>query len=436
MSTKKTNKKNKNNNKNIKDYKVVGGLDYKRISVLFVDSVFNQATSNLDSRDPLNSPPNDFYSKKPRTSNLEQLKTPSKSNLSNDKEKSQKKPKTSYKPSSVEKNSTSKLNNSNDSFNQKKLVYNTSVKTIKRKNKYYNRNPKASQKNTNKTKKTYSSITKKYKAKLESEKEKKYYQERVKLLENRIVALKNHQEEMHRKMLNNDVRQTYLEFKKKEKNDMKKTLLSYDIDKRNELDLRRKQIKGQKDNLNKNVKESMEKTRKIKMNVYQTLQKEKQLRLARKNENSQQWEQFGKDNINKIKKEREQAKKDELKKQKYHGKTIENFYMETCEDNINETNKLKNKLQKLEKLEEKYINDLNETRKVMNRNNSEEHYLFKKEAPPIRKLDLENRAFSNKNSHKNTQSMDDLNNYYNINEDDSDNDYDDKNIIRVGKTMK
>ena len=128
MSTKKS-------NKNTKNYKSIGGLDYKRISVLFVDSIFKQVSSSLDPKDPLNSNARDFYSKQPRKSSQEQLKTPSKKNIPDEIDEFQNKPKTNYKPSSVEKS-----NNYNNSDNQKKLIYNTSAKSIERKKKDKNKN--------------------------------------------------------------------------------------------------------------------------------------------------------------------------------------------------------------------------------------------------------------------------------------------------------
>jgi hypothetical protein len=279
-------------------------------------------------------------------------------------------------------------------------------------------------------KKTYSSISKNYKAKMESEKEKKLYKEKVRLLENRILALKYHQEEIHRKKLYNDVRQTYLDLKKKEKSDMKQALISYDIDKKNELDLKRKQIRDQKNSLNKYLKESKENEKITKMEDYQNLQKERKVVLARINQNNSQYEKYGKGNFNKIKKEREQIKQIGLKKQKSLGKKIDNYYFVTCEDNKHETNNLKTKLKKLEKLEIKYMNSLNKARKDMFGNNLEGNVLFKREAIPVQKLDLDkqfeimpysiNVKDSNKKNNRNANVSEDIHNKNNINENKND----------------
>ena len=211
---------------------------------------------------------------------------------------------------------------------------------------------------------------------------------------------------------------------------MKQTLISCDKDKKNELDLKRKQIRDQKNSLNKNLKESKENEKITKMTVYQNFQKEKKVILARINQNNSQYEKYGKENFNKIKKEREQNKQNELKRHKTIGKKIDNYYYETCEDNKHETNNLKSKLKKLEKLEIKYMNSLNKARKDMFGNNYEGHVLFKREVIPVQKLDLDkqfeimpysiNVKDSNKKNNKTTNLSVDIPNKININENKND----------------
>jgi len=431
-------------NKKTKDYKVIGGLDYKRISVLFVDSIFEQASQNVGAKDPLNSNIMEYY---PNQEKIKELKAPTKGDSSHPKKKElpkaneKKIPKSNYKHASAEKINLFRYNN-NYYFqnNPQKLSYNTSLKNIDRKNNdTVKSNKKINKRNVNKGLKTHSSINRNFKAKMESEKEIKYYQEKLRLLENRISALKNHNEELNRKIANDDVRQAYLEKKIKEKNDMKQALISNDISKKNELDLLKKQIKGQKDNRNKNMRESIEKSKIGKMKVYQDLQKQKQLAKSKITENNRLYRNYGKSNINRIKLEREEAKKNELKKQRNHGKTIDHYYLETCEDNKQKAINLKNKIKKLEKLEMKYMNNLNKTRKGFNRNNSE-HYLYKKEMIPVGKLDfekeLDNRPLSRtlyKMNNKYTKSMDNLNRYCKVQEDENISDNEIEETIKINK---
>ena len=391
-------------------------LDYKRISVTFVDSVFNQINLTGDQKDPLNSTAKVFYSREPKKNIQEKPKTPVKQNQKPENLEIPKKSDINTNTINIEKSDKFKklkINNYNNSYKQKKLAYNSSVKNKNKSNKPLNNNNiKPNIRDLNKGKKTYSSINENYKAKLESEKEKKLYQEKVKMLENRIFTLKNHEDEIHRRMHYNDIRQTYLNQKRKEKNDMKQALLSYDIDKRNELDFRRKAIKGQKNSLNKHLKESIEKAKITKMKDYENMQKEKRLALSIIKENNNKFLKYGKKNVKKIQREREQIKQNEINKQQNFGKTNNSYYLETCEDNKNETNKLKNKLKMLEKLEIKYMNSLNKTRQGMLRTNSEGVYFYKKDMGPIQKLDLEKNLNENqkfKRNNKINTSVDNLN---------------------------
>ena len=433
-------------NNNNKEEKIEPKIDYKRISLAFVDSIFSQINPSMQEKDPLNSTVKEFYSREPKKNIQEELKTPlkQKNNSENPEipkisENSEKKSNSGNKNKKNEKNATksstststiTKKNNYNNSYKQKKLLYNTSAKNIKKSNKPMNENNKnnnnkSKTRNLIKAKKIYFSINDNYKAKVESEKEKKLYQEKVRLLENRIFALKNHEDDIHRKMHYNDIRQTYLNQKKKEKNDMKQALLSYDIDKRNELDLKRKATRDQKCSLNKHLKESIEKSKITKIKNYENMQKEKKLALSIINANNNKLERYGKRNVKKIQKEREQIKRNELNKQKNMGKTADLYYLETCEDNKNETNKLKNKLKMLEKLEIKYMNSLNKTRQNMMRHNSEGLYFYKKDIAPITKLDLDkqiNNMTIYKRNHNKTTSVDNFNKHYKVDENENEND--------------
>ena len=87
---------------------------------------------------------------------------------------------------------------------------------------------------------------------------------------------------------------------------------------------------------------------------------------------------------------------------------MDNYYLESCEDNKHETDKLKDKVKKLEKLELKYINSINKSRQGMARYNSGGAYFIKNDIAPIKKLDLDeqldnkyNNKISNKNNKKN-----------------------------------
>ena len=231
-------------------------------------------------------------------------------------------------------------------------------------------------------------------------KKKEYIKKR--LLENRITALKNQENQMNKKKKSNEVRQKYLNKKKQEKNDFKQQLLSYDIDQRNALDSKRKEIKERKNQLDKELKQSMEKTKNYKMKNYKKLLNDKKIGLSIINENNQNFEKYGKNNVNKIKKERERTKKIEQMKHKKHGRSMDNYYVESCESNKQETDKLKDKIKKLEKMEDKYLNSINETRQGFLRNNSMGVY-YQRDMTPIKKLDLDKQIEDGKHIYKYNQ---------------------------------
>ena len=75
------------------------------------------------------------------------------------------------------------------------------------------------------------------------------------------------------------------------------------------------------------------------------------------------------------------------------------------------------------------MNSLNKTRQGLLRNNSQGYYIYKKDMTPITKLDLEQqmeKPFQNKEktlykkNQKNTSSVDNINKYYNKNENTND----------------
>ena len=375
--------------------------EFEKVSLMFVDSLFQDVETKInDEGDPLNIKRSSIQNReeqnqKPPSSSRQKIsqKASFDNKLPSTKSKNQ-----LHMHSSADKNSYNNSKKFNNNSSQRDLFtnykYNFSKNNTKKSSKGFNN--------------TYGVINEKYKAKQQSEKEKKLYQEKVRLLENRILALKNQEDDMNKKIQSNKVRQKYLDKKKKEKNDFKKTLLSYDIDKRNELDEKRKAIKEQKNQLNKDLQESIQKNKLSKMRNYQKLQKEKKMALTIIDRNNHNFEKYGKNNVVKIKKQRERVKQNEIKRHKKLGKSMDNFYLESCEDNKQETDKLKDKVKKLEQLELKYINSINKSRKGIARNNSGGTYFIKNEMAPIKKMDLDEQLDNkynikklNKNNKKN-----------------------------------
>jgi hypothetical protein len=422
---------NKNDNEKVED-----SSEYQKISLNFVDSIFNKA-SNIPKEDPLNGRKESvIFDKKIMIQQKSDLETPQKNDINNNQKitktsstKSSKKQ--NYKQNSTEKNTAVKnknLKSINKSSSVKKID-NTlgSTKNSKKNNNHFLNNQN-------------STISEKFKANRESEKEKKLYQEKVKILENRITALKNQENDIIKKRHANELRQNYLNKKKQEKNDFKKQLLSYDIDKRNALDERRKAIKEKNMQLNKELKESLAKTKTSKMNNYKKLKNEKKIGLIKISQNNHNIERYGKYNVTKIKKERERIKKNEIKKLKKLGRSMDNYYIRSCENNRNETDKLKERVKKLEQLEMKYVKSLNETKLGIKRNNSGGLYYYNRDMSPIKKLDLDEQKNGMSSQKRNKKKIaKDLFKSYDGNNDNIDETEDENNdeekIIKVEKKI-
>ena len=100
-----------------KEEKTQPELNYRRISVDFVDSIFSQIKPSTDNKDPLNSTAKEFYSKQPQKTIQEQPQTPSKQNPNPEQtetsenagnsENSEKKSKTNYKNKKIKEQKSS-----------------------------------------------------------------------------------------------------------------------------------------------------------------------------------------------------------------------------------------------------------------------------------------------------------------------------------------
>jgi len=119
-------------------------------------------------------------------------------------------------------------------------------------------------------------ISEQYRAKLESDKEKKEYEERIKLMKNHISAMKRQEEDMNKKIKFLKHKEENINNVKKEKAIAKRAIMEYNINKKTELEQKRKYIEKQREIMNKGIKESNEKAKMDKINKYKKLQKERQ----------------------------------------------------------------------------------------------------------------------------------------------------------------
>ena len=85
-------------------------------------------------------------------------------------------------------------------------------------------------------------MSEKLRAKLESEKEKKDCEEKIRIMRNHISAMKRQQEDMKKKILFFKHKENNINNAKKEKEKTKKKIYEYNINRRTELEKRRKNI--------------------------------------------------------------------------------------------------------------------------------------------------------------------------------------------------
>ena len=219
--------------------------------------------------------------------------------------------------------------------------------------------------------KTFSSSTTytNFKAKQESTKEKKLYEEKIKSLRNHINALKKQQSDLARKYLiakeneNNKIKI------KKNKESIKQALLSAEIDRRNEFELKRKNIAEKKMKENNGLLISKGRVKKNKTREYKKALNKKQKFEQIMLKDNCKLNEINKTLIEKIKTDRENTKNNLFKKKTDYINRLNNSYRLTHQNNLNETKKLKTQLIKLEKMEEEYLENMKHTREIIKKNN-------------------------------------------------------------------
>ena len=221
--------------------------------------------------------------------------------------------------------------------------------------------------------KTYSSSStySNYRAKQESEREKKLYEEKIRLVHNRIEVLKQQQSYLSKKAQKEKENEKYKNNIIKEKERIKQALLSAEIDKRNEMVAKRKNITQKKLKEKKELIISKEQIINGKSKEYKKAYIKKKEMEKTINEDNNKFTKVNKILIDKIKSEREKNKKKLINKKQNYIDKINNSYRHTYQTNLNETQKLKNELKRLEKVEEKYIDNMKLTKKNFRKNKFE-----------------------------------------------------------------
>ena len=200
-----------------------------------------------------------------------------------------------------------------------------------------------------------------FKAQQESAREKKFYEEKIRLIHNHIEALKKQQSYLSKKAQKEKEEERYKNKIKKEKQNIKQALLAAEIDKRNEIESKRKSIVQQKIKEKKEMMDSKVRKKNYKLNEYKKayIQKKEMEKIIIEDNNKNN--KVHKLLIDKIKLEREKNRNKLIKEQKNYIDKINNSYRLSHHNNLIETKKLKNELIKLEKVEKQYLQKMKYT---------------------------------------------------------------------------
>ena len=343
----------------------------KKISKDLVESFFNNDTSPK--------------TKKINTKNDQnEISQESDQNFSSKKVISLKKE--NFPPTTVESKKLSKnKNNFTNSYNR--LLYTEQTTNSSVTNNYFPQKEqiesftsKAKSNNERKTKrskysldfsKTFSSSSTytNFKAKQESTKEKKLYEEKIQILRSHINALKKQQSDLAKKALKVRENEKIKIKIQKNKESIKQALLSAEIDRRFEMQFKRKSIAEKKSKENKDLSVSKDRTKKNKIKEYK-----KALNLRQKfeqimHEDNSNFIKMNKNLIDKIKTDRQKKKNILCKKKTNYLNKLNNSYRMTYQNNLNETKKLKSELVKLEQMEEEYLQNVKYTQEFLQKNN-------------------------------------------------------------------
>lgn len=211
----------------------------------------------------------------------------------------------------------------------------------------------------------------KFKAKLESEKERKECEEKIRILKNHISAMKRQQDNMNKKMLILKNKENMINSAKKMKEKSKRNIYEYKIIKRAELEKKKKNIIKQREEMNKGVKEAMEKIKLEKSNKYKLYQKEKK-ELSKEKERNNAKKII--EQIEKIKAIREINKNVSFNRRRILNQNYNDVNEKQYENNIQKTKLLKEQIKQLLEEEDECLEKLNKTKSKFDIMTSSDRY--------------------------------------------------------------
>ena len=282
------------------------------------------------------------------------------------------KPQTSAKKKTIKNRNNDNINDKNYNTEQSKKV-NYLRQSKKRMNKKKERKDDS---NTDYSPNTYNiniSAKEIYKAKQDSTKEKKLYEERVKILRNHINALRKQEIELNKKAELAKEKELNKNKLKQEKDHLKQVLLTKEMDRRNALEEKKKIIMQQKIKNDMHLKEQQQRMKNDKLNKYKKVKNDIKKAEERRNENNNKKENIIHNKIEEIRNERQKMRERSIQRRCVDKNRINKSYQMTYEDNINQTQKLKDELSKLENMEDQYIENIKKTQEFIRKTNDKDN---------------------------------------------------------------
>ena len=192
----------------------------------------------------------------------------------------------------------------------------------------------------------------------ETDKERRLYEKKLLELKNRINSLKKQDDDLNKRLYLKKEREKDLTLKRKQNEKFKETLKIANEDKRNELEDKKRQIALAKEKLDKDLRYSYKCFLDNKFSKYKQAKENKDKMNNLISENQNKLLEKHKNNALLIKKERERVKEEEQQKRREKLEKIKKETKILCEENIRKTNRIKDEIAEMEKLEEKYMQNL------------------------------------------------------------------------------
>ena len=145
------------------------------------------------------------------------------------------------------------------------------------------------------------------------------------------------------------------------------------MDRRNALEEKKKIIMQQKIKNDMHLKEQKQKMKNDKLNKYKKVKNDLKKAEERRNENNNKKEHIIHDKIEEIRNERQKMRERSLQRRCVDKNRINKSYQMTYEDNINQTQKLKDELSRLENMEDQYIENIKKTQEFIRKTNDKDN---------------------------------------------------------------